>query len=168
MKVIDWGSITVCSTDYAINMEMMGGPPPDLGELSLFTHLENFKINCVLGVGNSHILNGIELVNLANKYGIKKINLREPYGQAHIGHRFMPDKLSGHILQDSVPYWLLDGVEVYYWDVHIVAVRSINLYANGRISTDYPITKGHISTGIVQSQDNFEGHQRRQKQWITK
>ena len=72
----------------------------------------------------------------------------------------------GEILQGTVPFWDIDGVRVCYWDVHVVGVRSVNLYANGRVSMDYPVTRGHTENGIVQPQDEFEGHARRTKQWI--
>lgn len=161
----DKGSITICSTDYATNLEMMGGPPPDLGELAFHADLSKFKINCVLGPRNANKANVLGLVSLANKYGMTRLNLREPYGQAHVGYFFM-DEPEGEILQGTVPIWTVDGVSVAYWDVHTVGVRSVNLYANGRVSMDYPVTRGHVENGIVRPQKEFEGHARRTKQWV--
>lgn len=163
----DKGSITICSSDYGTNLEMMGGPPPDLGELSLHADLSKFKINCVLGPGNANKKNVLGLVSLANKYGIKRLNLREPYGQSHVGFFYMGEP-EGEILQGTVPIWNIDGVSVAYWDVHVVGVRSVNLYANGRVSMDYPITRGHTDNGIVKPQDDFPGHARRARQWLSK
>jgi len=68
----DKGSITVCSTDYHTNVEMMGGPPPDLGELAIHADLSKFKINCVLGPKNATIWNVLDMVSIAEKYGIKR------------------------------------------------------------------------------------------------
>ena len=45
-----------------------------------------------------------------------------------------------------------------------VAVESVNLYAQERISINYPITRGHDETGIVLDQSHFTNG-RHTKQW---
>lgn len=41
--------------------------------------------------------------------------------------------------------------------MHYVAVASVNLYASGRVSLDYPITRGHADDGVVKDQSAFSG-----------
>jgi hypothetical protein len=166
IRYFDHGSITVCSADYHTNLEIMGGPPPDLGALAEWNDLSQFKLNCVLGPLSANMENVAGLVDLASAWGITRINLREPYGQEHVGSEWIGSIPDGTVLQESVPFWDFGEVRVFYWDVHYVAVRSVNLYANGRISMEYPITKGHIEGGVVIPQSEFQGHHRRQKQWM--
>ena len=64
----------------------------------------------------------------------------------------------------GMPTYDIDGCAVTYWDVHYVEVESVNLYATGRVSETYPITKGHASTGQVLEQSNFT-HGRHMRQW---
>lgn len=169
LRHYDNGSVTVCSPYYHINLKMMGGPPPDFGELSLHADLTKWNINTVLGPENANKTSIEGLIDIGLKYGLAWINLREPYGQAHIGDMFLWATFGephGYKLQDTVPYWEFDGMQLCYWDVHFVGVRSINLYANGRISEDYSITKGHTVGGVVKEQHNFDGHKRRNAQWL--
>ena len=41
------------------------------------------------------------------------------------------------------------------------------IYADGRISLDYPITRGYNNLGIVKDQSNFT-HGRQVEQWVGK
>lgn len=171
LRHYDNGSLTICSMDYHTNLKMMGGPPPDLGKIALYANLSKWNINTVLGPDNCKLGEVVRLIAMARKYGISYINLREPYGQQHIGIKVFEDRYflgpqHGTIFEGTVPYWEFDGFRVYYWDVHFVGVNSINLYANGRISSKYSVTKGHSKNGKVQDQTYFEGHKRRNKQWI--
>jgi MoaA/NifB/PqqE/SkfB family radical SAM enzyme len=163
----DMGSVTLCSTDPDIYRKMMGqGDPPDLRnivDLANMALVTDVKVNIVLGPENI----GDDLVKTIRycaDLGIKRINVREPYGQPHIG-----DPLAGSPLQrkDDVhgsPTYMLNETEVTYCDVHFVEVESVNLYANGRISKDYPITRGHDENGRVYDQSNFT-HGRHVQQW---
>ena len=157
------GSITVCFVDYAKNMWAMGGPPPDLSEAAHYADLSQYKINMVL-TSRTKMRDVKDMVELAKHWGITRINLREPYGQPHVGNPL--GWKDGTILQGTVPYGEIDDVVLFYWDVHVVGVRSVNLYANGRVSNTYPITKGHVENGIVESQGHFEREERHRKQWI--
>lgn len=67
----------------------------------------------------------------------------------------------------SPTYQFTRSLSITYWDVHYVEVESVNLYANGRISLDYPITRGHTDLGIVKDQSNFV-HGRQVEQWVSK
>lgn len=168
LSYYDKGNITICSLDPSTNLKMMGGQPCDLGEIALHVRdISRWKINCVLGPENSNSQTIIELVEACSKYGIPRINLREPYGQPHVGSEFISEMapVKKRILQDTVDVYDFGDVDVSYWDVHYVAVRSVNLYASGRVSKDYPITKGHVENGIVCAQNNFD-HGRHNKQWI--
>lgn len=132
-----------------------------------FPHAE-FKLNIVLGpenIENQDILKTLEI--LVDKFPyIQKVNLREPYGQPHIGDPmkrwgFEP---TGQIF--GMPIYSYRGTQVCYWDVHFVEVESVNLYANGNVSLTYPVTKGYDSKeGRVIAQDKWLKSGRQFQQW---
>lgn len=155
-------SISVPSFDADIYKKSMGqGSPPNVG--ALLELFDDVKINIVL---NPHI----DLVDLSItletlwKLGVKRVNLREPYGQPHVGDPMAKYGLTpiGNVL--GMPEYTYYGMKVLYWDVHYVGVESVNLYAQGRISIDYPITRGHDETGTVLDQSHFTSG-RHQQQW---
>lgn len=174
LKLFNKGSITICSFDPEIYLKMMGsGSPPDLEKvLPNYQHFTSLKVNVVLGDENVKDNDFLNTIDILNKFNIDKVNLREPYGQSHIGNPF--DKIfmkpSGTIL--GMPYYdfhkasSMVNTRVCYWDVHYVEVESVNLYANGVVSLTYPITKGHDPVnGKVLDQSNFKKG-RQQQQWI--
>lgn len=167
-ELFDKGSISIPSLNRAIYKKMMGGGVPDLEgimRLSKFTP----KINVVLGPENAGDHLEAFLVEL-DRIGVKKVNLREPYGQPHVGNPLARERESRHVSgrRFGMPVYLFGNMEIMYWDVHYVEVESVNLYANGRISVDYPITRGHDEqTGKVLDQGNFKKSGRQQEQWLS-
>lgn len=162
------GSITICSLNENIYKQMMGkGTPPDIEKILKATnHWRELKINIVLGDENVKGGDIHETLAILESYKIQKVNLREPYGQAHIGNPLATLVKMGEIFGN--PYYDYEnGMRVTYWDVHYTEVESINLYANGIVSTTYPITKGHDPvTGKVLDQSHF-GKGRHYKQWTS-
>lgn len=160
----DTGSVTICSLSQAVHAAMMGrGAPADI-KTALWWAREwspALKVNIVLGPENvgSDLERTIEGLGAA---GVQRVNLREPYGQPRVGDPFSGRERAGTAF--GMPLYRLAGVEVLYWDVHFVEVESVNLYASGRVSTTYPITKGHADNGEVMSQDHFRGGRVRE-QW---
>ena len=111
----------------------------------------------------------ISSCRIASTSSIKRVNLREPYGQPHIGDPMARQgfKAAGERLGMPFYVWEFGGLDVMYWDVHYVEVESINLYANGRVSEDYPITRGHDAvTGKVLGQEHWRVAGRQQAQWL--
>lgn len=165
----DKGSITICSLNPKIYKQMMGqGHPPDIDRILQASELagwSDLKVNIVLGPEN---VEGLvpDLVNTISslaRSGVKRVNLREPYGQSHIGDPLL--RSMRPIKQTmGMPTYDIKGCLVTYWDVHYVEVESINLYATGRVSQAYPITLGHDDNGSVSDQRAFS-HGRHQKQW---
>jgi len=157
----DKASISIPSFNPELYRKTMGnGEPPDLKAIIKLKPEMPIKINIVLC---PETLNDIpNTLNILADTGIKKVNLREPYGQPHIG-----SPLSNPISERlGMPVYNWKGMDVTYWDVHYVEVESVNLYANGTVSETYPITKGHAPTGEVKSQENFLKSGRQQKQWL--
>lgn len=160
------GSITICSFDNDIYKQMMGsGYPVDIDNIVNMSKLADvdLKVNVVLGPENvGHDL--INTLNICSSAGISRINLREPYGQPYIGDPLakLMDKF-GEVY--GCPIYKVGDMEATYWDVHYTEVESVNLYANGTISEDYPITRGHDANGKVLDQSNFS-YGRHQEQWI--
>jgi hypothetical protein len=174
LKYFDKGSITICSLDKEIYKKMMGhGEPPRLNDILDATQMwSDVKVNIVLGPENCGPDNDIikTIIDLKNaEYSnnqFTKINLREPYGQPHVGNPLMRlDWLKPACYTYGMPTYNIGGIMVTYWDVHYVEVESINLYANGNISMTYPITKGYDDTGIVLDQTHFTGGRVRE-QWL--
>jgi len=169
----DKASITVCSINPNTSMKMMGGVSPDIREVLSLSRGKDLKVNVVLGPENTgeNVSDLVNTLDYLTSLGIKRINLREPYGQPHIGDP-LANNCGSHpdiVLGMPVYHWLHNGntCEVIYWDVHYVEVESVNLYANGKVSTTYPITKGHCDeTGKVLDQSNFANAGRIREQWI--
>lgn len=166
----DRASLSIHSLDPTIYQKMMGsGYPPHLGEIERLSDGMEVSINVVLGPEN---VDGRDLLRtldtLAQWHFLRGVNLREPYGQPHVGDPlerwgFQP---SGRRL--GMPRYDYDGMDVTYWDVHYVEVESVNLYASGRLSEDYPITRGHDPLGDVRGQEHWTTSGRHQKQWLKK
>ena len=166
-KLYDGGSVTICSFDNDIYKNMMGqGKPPNIYKIIDNTkHWKDLKINIVLGEENYQydIFNTLKILD---SIGVPlKVNLREPYGQPHIGNPLENFYVVNKWVYGN-PCYIFNNIYVTYWDVHYTEVESVNLYANGHVSTTYPITKGHnFDKGKVKDQSNFiKG--RNIKQWV--
>jgi organic radical activating enzyme len=164
----DKASISLPSLNSAIYKSMMGsGEPPDLDRILAISQGKAIKINIVLGPENVKSRDLMATLLELARIGIKTVNLREPYGQPHIGD---PLAMWGHEpfgYLYGMPRYDFAGMQVVYWDVHYVEVESVNLYANGVVSINYPITKGHDpKRGAVLDQSNFVTSGRRQEQWL--
>lgn len=190
-SLFDKGSISITSFDPKIYKKTMGqGKPPDLKMIkSICDHgigpsWNNIKFNIVLCPELFEILENHEAPDLFNtiydlwQLGAKRINIREPYGQPNLGDKFKDFMKSfGAKPIDSVlgmPRWTIGtnfngfSTEIAYWDIHFVEVESVNLYANGIVSTTYPITKGHDpENGKVEGQEHFSKSGRVRPQWLT-
>lgn len=166
VNLFDKISLSIHSFDPAIYTQMMGsGSPPNLSEICN-EYAGDIKLNIVMGPQNIETDDIFRTMYEASRLKIKRINVREPYGQPHIGD---PMEKRGYVPDDTflgMPVYVLDGTRVTYWDVHYVEVESVNLYANGRVSVTYPITKGHAETGEVKGQENFMKSGRVNEQWL--
>lgn len=177
----DKASISVTSFDPDLYKQTMGiGSPPDLETLTKL--FPNIKLNIVL-CPEVRWDDLSKTIHYANSLGIKRINLRQPYGQPHIANpilydepksliaRFyprLPVNFYSHkrIYDNPVYYYENNNIrtEVTYWDVHYTHVSSLNLYASGTISEDYSVTKGCGPNGKVLEQKYFQ-QGRQVKQW---
>lgn len=172
LALFDGGSVTCCSTNPEIYRTMMGqGSPPNWEKLRPYLECwKNPKINIVLGPENrdGDWLRTVRTIREnTSKWangGFRRFNLREPYGQPHIGDPLDSlFKVMSRTLGMST--YSVEDALVTYWDVHYCEVESVNLYASGRISIDYPITRGHSPRGVVRDQSNFV-HGRQFPQWV--
>lgn len=164
-ELYDKASITICSLQPDVYRSMMGqGSPPDIATILAATK-KPIKINIVLGPGNVHNYDILDTIDRLGDMGVRIINMREPYGQPHVGNPLESLRPIGFV--HGMPCYERAGATVTYWDVHYVEVESVNLYANGVVSETYPITKGHCpTTGKVLSQDNFRNSGRVREQWL--
>lgn len=159
--LFDKASVTVCSLNSKINAAMMGGPPPPIADiLETCGPKMDIKVNIVLGPENYEEIP--YTLRMLESMGCLRVNLREPYGQPHVGCP-IKEEFVGDVL--GMPLYRIGDMDVLYWDVHYCEVESINLYANGRISEDYPITRGHDPSGMVLDQTNFQ-QGRMREQWL--
>lgn len=161
-KLYDKGSVSVTSLNPIVYRNTMGnGNPPDIRAILNIKPDMPIKVNVVLC---PETINGFDIYDTLDKLdalGIKTVNLREPYGQPRIGSPLIFPM--GYRL--GMPYYTWGNMDVTYWDVHYVEVESVNLYASGKISEDYPITRGHSDNGVVVPQYRWSAG-RHQKQWI--
>lgn len=165
-RMYDKASITFQSFDPIVYKKMMGhGEPPDLGQILEISGDKPIKINIVLGPENTVGGDLYETLAKLASFGVKTVNLREPYGQPHVGDPFgwlEPDRWT-----HGMPVYDVMGVEAVYWDVHYVEVESVNLYANGVVSTNYPVTLGHDpKDGKVVPQHEWKDSGRQVTQWL--
>lgn len=172
------GSVTICSLDPKIHKKMMGvGEPLDVPRfIADLPAGFDLKVNIVLGPWNASgigegVGEGIDdllrTLTLLNAYGIRRVNLRQPYGQPEVEN---PMAFAGFTPIRSamgMPVYQFEKMEVTHWDVHYVEVESVNLYANGHVSFDYPISRGHDPVnGFVLPQSAWPGGRIRD-QWVT-
>lgn len=154
-------SVSMTHHDPALYAATMGGTPPDLDALVRYCVLLPLKVNCVLCPETRADLPSF--LDHCRDAGVQKVNLREPYGQAHQGDPELGVRVGSRF---GMPLYEWAGMEVLYWDVHYVEVESVNLYANGRVSTAYSVTRGHDESGVVLDQSHFPGNLRRREQWV--
>lgn len=166
-KWFDKGSISITTLDPELYKKTMGcGTPPDLKRILKITEGKNVKANIVLCPETVNTGDIFDTLDSLVELGFTKINLREPYGQPEVG-----DPISDASIRVAdvfgMPTYQYKGALVTYWDVHYVEVESVNLYANGEVSTTYPVTKGHCPvTGDVKGQEYFHTSGRVRDQWI--
>lgn len=172
IKLYDKMSISVTSLNPEIYKATMGqGSPPDLKAILQIKPGMPIKINVVLcpETVNSDDLYQT-LVGLRD-IGFKTVNLREPYGQPHVGDPLLSGKYPGieYLKQTlGMATYSFGDMEITYWDVHYVEVESVNLYANGVVSEDYPVTRGHDPIyGNVRDQTQYPKSGRLREQWLT-
>ena len=168
LEWFDRVSVSVHSFDRKIYRAIMGnGTPPDIERLA--AKVRDLKLNVVLcpenTVGGWPRADVYRTLDWASARGVRRINLREPYGQPHVG-----DPLVGYCERSGsthgMPAYEWDGATVTYWDVHYVEVESVNLYANGTVSETYPITKGYDTReGKVLDQSHWREAKRHLPQW---
>lgn len=159
----DRASISVTSFDHDIYRATMGsGSPPDIQQILRLKPKMYVYINIVLC---PELLVGGDIYNTFNRLadaGVKYVNLREPYGQPHVGN-----PMSSPVgTRFGMPIYDWRGMSVMYWDVHRVEVESVNLYANGIVNETYSVTKGHDPSGNVLSQEHWTRSGRHQEQWL--
>jgi hypothetical protein len=166
--MFDKASISFPCFDEYLYRRIMGGTPPDIEKIVAVSKMP-IKINIVLCPENADPSTLADTLVRLQKIGVKKVNLREPYGQPHIGDPMVDIDAPKIGEVYGMPLYSLDGMNIVYWDVHYVEVESVNLYANGVVSKTYPITKGHDPvSGKVEDQSHFKVSGRLRKQWVTK
>lgn len=164
VKLFDKLSLSIHSLDETIYRSIMGsGSVPDVAKILELTAPRPLKVNVVLCKENTQTGDVWKTIKGLIGMGVEKINLREPYGQPKIGNPLKYSRPTDMVL--GMPRYQMGKCSVVYWDVHYVEVESVNLYANGNVSEDYPITRGHDVTGQVKEQSHFPGG-RVQEQWI--
>lgn len=167
IPLINKFSVSVTTFDSILYAKTMGsGHVPNLKNIIKCAKENNvaMKLNVVLCPETLNTLT--DTIIKANQLGINKINFREPYGQPHIGNPF--SVMSPVKMVFGNPCYLISGVECTYWDVHYTEVESVNLYADGHVSVEYPVSLGHsITLGDVRDQSHFM-HGRQRQQWNLK
>lgn len=173
LDLFDKASISITSFNPEIYKQTMGkGSPPNLKKMLARHPNVRFKANVVLcpetvdtwphkGESPADFADLGGTLRKLYLLGFDTVNLREPYGQSHIGDPLVGAdaswcKKTSDVFGMPSYLWGDREMKVTYWDVHYVEVESVNLYSNGIVSVTYPVTKGHCpDTGKVQDQANF-------------
>lgn len=179
-QLFDKASISITSLNNSIYRKTMGnGLPPNLEKIKSLCDSDvgpswdKVKINIVLCPELLYEQDILRTINELNQLGIARINLREPYGQPEIGSRFIEllDEHPDFYRKDDVlgnECWDYYGTEIVRWNIHFTEVESVNLYANGVVSTTYPVTQGcDPVNGKVEGQEHFVKSGRVRPQWLT-
>lgn len=160
----DKWSVSITSLDPDLYRKTMGsGKPPNILRIMEALPRTPVKVNVVLcpeTVESGDIYRTLDRLAAA---GVHTVNLREPYGQPHIGS---PLKNPCGTVYGMPQYRWGAGTMVTYWDVHYCEVESVNLYANGTVSEDYPVTRGHHPSGEVIGQESWLVSGRHREQWV--
>lgn len=163
--LFDKASVSIHTLTPTLNQTIMGSDV--VADVPMILRMMNgkpLKVNIVL-CPETEGMDIIKTINLLIGMGIKSINLREPYGQPHIGNPIYK-KPQGETF--GCPTYDIDGCKVVYWDVHYCEVESVNLYANGIVSDDYPVTRGYSDIeGKVLGQEHWNNAGRQYSQWVT-
>jgi pyruvate-formate lyase-activating enzyme len=124
-----------------------GGHPPSMKawRSALIMSQPIFEVNVIL---LPEVLPGLWRT-IANLIGHKvpRVNLREPYGFQRAGNPMMPALPDTHIF--GQPQYSMGNTVLTYWDVYRVQIQSVNLFANGTVTTDYAVTRGYHPEGKV-------------------
>ena len=164
-RLYDKASVSITSTDPELYRATMGrGTPPDLDRLRALDPDKPLKANVVLCPETTQAGDWKRTLDALDRAGFDKANLREPYGQPFAGNPL--SVLTPIRYTFGMPTYEWGNMHVTYWDVHWCEVESVNLYANGRISVDYPITRGHDESGEVKDQTHFPVAGRHREQWV--
>lgn len=156
LELYDKGSFSITSFDPIIYRQTMGqGSPPNIEFLRQVVDGKPWKINICLTPFQT-LFDLTTTINRVAMAGFKKVNVRELYGQKHIGDPFKKAGFQQDCITLGNPSYRLHDCLVTYWDVHYTEVESVNLYANGIISDDYPVTRGYHPEGFVRDQSWFE------------
>lgn len=169
-KLFDQVSISIHGVTPEIYRKMMGsGYPPDLVRIRVSMRPSALlRVNYVVSPWNlgDEFARSIEYFRSS---GVESVNMRQPYGQEHVDMEPMMRDQNFRVIGNEfgMPVMSYRGMKVIFWDVHYVAVHSLNLYADGHISVAYPITRGSVpgDKGEVKGQEHFSGHKRRLPQW---
>lgn len=166
-------SISITSFDPDIYKATMGcGSPPDLSKLLGYLTTQDVKINIVLcpEIYNNDSANWYDtdlsetLFYLSTFSQVKRVNVRRAYGQPALQNPFNGFQPECYTLGN--PTYRIYGLQITLWDVHYTEVESVNLYANGIVSTTYPVTAGHHPTGEVKGPEQFKTWGRKNEQWL--
>jgi hypothetical protein len=162
-RLYDKASLSIHSLNPSIYKQILGvDGPPDVAAILQMEGPKDIKVNIVL-CPEADTVDVLHTIHRLERLGVKRFNLREPYGQAHVGNPLQNREPDGRVL--GMPQYQIRSASVVYWEVHFVEVESVNLYANGVVSTTYPITKGYHETGQVSGQANWQ-HGRHNAQWL--
>lgn len=154
----DQVTVTVCSLEPRLNRKTMGGPPPHIYRVWAADQL-------AIVLCPEVSVRDIRLTIYRSR--ARHVQLREPYGQPHQGDPLVGKKWAKPIGElYGNPQYFVDDTIVTYWDVHKTQVSSVNLFANGNVSTSYAVTRGVVpgDKGEVLPQSAFKGGRVR-SQW---
>lgn len=122
------------TTTYAA---MMGVPQvPDLGRLLERAEIP-VKVSCIINEHNAHEVEPF-LLRLS-ELGVQRVVLRRLYGDTRTWD-ILPGLTPVRYYREN-PVYEIYGMEVTWWNFETTTSRSINLFADGTLSTEYLLTE---------------------------
>ena len=100
------------------------------------------KISCIINEHNVHELT--EFAVRLQAIGVKRIVLRKLFGDSR-NWEVLRDRYPVSYYREN-PVYDVNGMEVTYWDFDLTKSRSINLFPNGTISSNYLLVKPFFET----------------------
>lgn len=152
----DEASLHICSFDPMIYNYMMGrGAIPNVQEImNMSEHMKDVRLSITLSNANK----GGDLYHSfrrAQIMGIKRVILVEPWGQPHIGDPFA-GKLDPTDTYLGMPVYTIMDVSVLYWDLASSEANSVNLFADGKVTVEYPIVDVSKYTFLKEERRKWE------------
>ncbi len=140
----DRAAISFPSFDPDVYIRMMGVPrPPDLEGILTRARIP-VKLSCLVDENNAPQMGAY--LQRCQELGVRRVALRKLYGDRRSWNAWFDPAALGWEARGSYrgnPVFDWQGMEVTLWDFALSESRSLNLFADGTLSTQYLLTSAN-------------------------